>query len=165
MIRWEKVVINVIKWSKGGRRRLSVGLQGSYTHKLDTKGRMVLPARFRDEIGQEVVATIGLGSGRFASIYPADQWEAFLLRLDSLRGGKAREIRRITLASAHTLEVDSAGRILVPQPLRAYAGIAQEVSVNGNSDHLEIWDLASWNDYRDAMWSDIGELAEDIDEL
>ena len=141
---------------------MPVGLQGSYSHKLDSKGRMVLPARFREELGQFVVATIGIE--RCVTLYPAKQWEELLERLETLPSGnnKARDLRRIILASAHELEVDSTGRILVPQALRQYANINQEVSVNGNGDRLEIWDMAMWNSYRDAIWSDLRETAEGV---
>ncbi len=141
---------------------MPVGLQGSYSHKLDSKGRMVLPSRFREELGQFVVATIGIE--RCVTLYPAKQWEELLERLETLPSGnnKARDLRRIILASAHELEVDSTGRILVPQALRQYANINQEVSVNGNGDRLEIWDMAMWNSYRDAIWSDLRETAEGV---
>lgn len=144
---------------------MPIGMQGSYAHKLDGKGRMVLPARFRDDLGERVVATIGIGSERCVSIYPTDRWGAFLARLDEVaaKGGKARDIRRIILASAHELEVDSAGRILVPNPLRTYAAIGQEVSVNGNSDHIEIWNMNTWNTYMEAMLGEIGRLTEGIE--
>ncbi len=142
-----------------------MGMQGSYAHKLDGKGRMVLPARFRDDLGERIVATIGIGNGRCVSVYPIDRWSTFLARLDEVaaKGGKARDIRRIILASAHELEVDSAGRILVPNTLRTYAAIGQEVSVNGNSDHIEIWNMNTWNAYMETMLEDIGELMEGIE--
>ena len=140
-----------------------VGMQGSYTHKLDSKGRMVLPARFREELGLSVVATIGIE--RCVSVYPQSQWEAFLGRLETLSNGtsKSRNLRRVILASAHEIEIDGMGRILVPQQLRDYAGIGQEVSVNGNGDKLEIWDKAAWESYRDSSWEDLRELAEGVE--
>jgi MraZ protein len=142
-----------------------MGMQGSYSHKLDSKGRMVLPARFRDGLGDRVVATIGIGGWHCVSVYPVEQWQAYLSRLDEVaaKGGKARDIRRIILASAHELDVDGAGRILIPSPLRTYAAIGQEVSVNGNSDHIEIWNMSTWGEYMDTMLDDIGELTEGIE--
>lgn len=163
MVKWQKVAISVMKWRNEGVKRLPVGMQGSHTHKLDSKGRMVLPARFREELGQSVVATIGIE--RCVSVYPQAQWEAFLGRLEALSTGsnKSRNLRRIILASAHEMEVDGMGRILVPQQLRDYAGIGQEVSVNGNGDKVEIWDKASWESYRDSSWEDLRELAEGVE--
>ncbi len=144
---------------------MPMGMQGSYAHKLDAKGRMVLPARFRDALGDHVVATIGIGNGRCVSVYPIDRWENFLTRLDEVaaKGGKGRDIRRIILASAHELEVDGMGRILIPNPLRAYAAIGQEVSVNGTSDHLEIWNMSAWNAFAEVMLVDMSELTEGIE--
>jgi len=146
-----------------GLLSLPVGMQGSYTHKLDNKGRMVLPAKFREELGQSVVATIGIE--RCISVYPQPQWELFLGRLEALSTGssKSRNLRRIILASAHEIEIDGMGRILVPQQLREYADITQEVSVNGNGDKLEIWNKASWEIYRDSSWEDLKELAEGVE--
>lgn len=141
---------------------VSVGLQGSYAHKLDSKGRMVLPARFREEMGSLVVATIGIE--RCVAVYPKEQWNSLLGRLGetSSGNGRARDLRRIILASAHELEIDGTGRILVPQQLRSYANIASEVSVNGNGDKLEIWDLTAWNDYREALWREVRDIAEGV---
>ena len=141
---------------------MPVGLQGSYSHKLDSKGRTVLPARFRDELGHSVVATIGIE--RCITIYPRPQWQALLARLEELPTGnnRARDLRRVILASAHEIEIDSAGRILLPPPLRSYANINQEVSINGNGDRLEIWDQANWERYRDSIWEDIRETAEGV---
>ena len=141
---------------------MPVGLQGSYAHKLDSKGRTVLPARFRDELGSSVVATIGIE--RCITIYPGPQWQALLERLEELPSGnnRARDLRRVILASAHEVEIDSAGRVLLPQQLRSYANINQEVSINGNGDRLEIWDQATWESYRDSIWKDIRETAEGV---
>lgn len=142
---------------------MSVGMQGSYTHKLDSKGRMVLPARFREELGQSVVAAIGIE--KCVSVYPSAMWDAFLQRLEQIPSGdtRTRRFRRVMLASAHDIEVDTMGRIVVPQQLRDYAGITAEVSVNGNGDKLEIWDKAAWDRYRDSSWDELRELAEGIE--
>lgn len=142
-----------------------MGMLGSYEHKLDSKGRMVLPASFRDVLGSTVVAAIGIGSARFVSIYSLGEWEIFTAKLDNvaLKSAGGRELKRLVSSSARPLEIDTAGRILLPQNLRNMAGIAQEVSVNGNGDHLEVWNMDAWSDYMQSMFSDIGELIEGIE--
>jgi MraZ protein len=123
---------------------------------------MVLPARFREELGQFVMATIGIE--KCISVYPMQRWETLLEGLSEMRSGKGneRKLRRIIMASAHELEIDVAGRILVPQLLRNHAGISQEVSVNGTGDRLEIWDLSTWNEVWETGLKDLSETAEEV---
>ncbi|MDR1916123.1 MAG: division/cell wall cluster transcriptional repressor MraZ [Synergistaceae bacterium] len=134
-------------------------LQGSYTHKLDAKGRIVLPARFRDELGEHVVAA--LVGDQYISIYPKSEWEIMVARLTeiAMSNHDVSIFRRAIIASAHNMEIDSMGRILLPQQLRSKVNITQDVSVNGNVEKLEIWDLARWNEFINAMYPIPIELA------
>ena len=93
-------------------------LVGSYNHKIDSKGRTVLPAKFRGELGSSVVATIGID--RCIALYPVPRWEELLEKLKDLSSfkKKARDFRRVLLSMATEQEIDGAGRILVPQILR-----------------------------------------------
>jgi MraZ protein len=108
------------------------------------------------------MATIGIE--KCISVYPMQRWETLLERLSEMRSGKGneRKLRRIIMASAHELEIDVAGRILVPQLLRNHAGIGQEVSVNGTGDRLEIWDLSTWNEVWETGLKDLSETAEEV---
>lgn len=144
---------------------MSTGVQGGYAHKLDGKGRMVLPAKIREVVGTKVVATIGIGKWRCVYVYPIDKWEEYRTRLEeaSTKGGTAKDIRRIIMASAHELDVDSLGRILLPAQLRSYAAISSEVNVIGNIDHLEIWDMENWNAYQQAAFEEAVKNADDIE--
>lgn len=130
---------------------LPIGMSGSFAHKLDGKGRVVLPSRFREHLGVRVYAAIGIGSERFISVYPAEQWEALMIRLSDLvsRDGRYRNIQQVIVSSAHEIDVDNAGRILVYGDLRSYASITQDVSVNGVIDHIEIWDAESYSRFRE----------------
>ena len=123
-------------------------LVGSYNHKIDSKGRTVLPAKFRGELGSSVVATIGID--RCIALYPVPRWEELLEKLKDLSSfkKKARDFRRVLLSMATEQEIDGAGRILVPQILRDYAGADVEVTLIGAEDHLEIWDTAKWEEHR-----------------
>lgn len=144
---------------------VAIGALGTNSRKLDGKGRMVLPANLRDGLGDRVVATIVLGSWRCISIYPTAQWERYIAHLQETslaQGGKMRDIRRIILAYANWLDIDAAGRILIPSNLRSYASIAQEVTVNGSDDHIEIWDSGTWSKYIEAEFDDVVKFANEI---
>ena len=135
-------------------------LVGSYNHKLDSKGRMVLPARFRGELGSSVVATIGID--KCVAIYPISRWEELILKLKDLSSFKknARDFRRVLLSMATEQEIDASGRILLPSLLREYAGTEQDITLIGAEDHMEIWDTKKWEEHRQEVLSDFSELAE-----
>ncbi len=140
-------------------------LMGSYNHKLDGKGRTVLPSRFREELGTSVVATIGIDS--CIALYPTDRWEELLLKLKDLSSfkKKARDFRRVLLSMATEQEIDSTGRILLPALLRDYAGAEQEIILIGAEDHIEVWDAKKWEEHRSEVLSDFSDLAEELEGL
>jgi MraZ protein len=138
-------------------------LVGTFEHKLDTKGRLVIPARFREELGNIVVASFGID--RCISIYSQQSWEGILERLHNLpySKGKTRDLVRVLLASAHEVPIDPAGRILLPQSLRDQAEINQEVSINGVLDHIEVWNSSKWESYKARVMEILPEIAEEVD--
>lgn len=140
-------------------------LVGSYNHKIDGKGRTVLPAKFRGELGTSVVATIGID--RCIVLYPIARWAELLEKLKDLSSfkKKARDFRRVLLSMATEQEIDSAGRILVPQMLRDYAGADVEVTLIGAEDHLEIWDTSKWEAHRAEVLMDFSDIAEELEEI
>jgi MraZ protein len=138
-------------------------LVGSYNHKLDNKFRMVLPARFRGELGTSVVATIGID--KCIALYPTSRWEELLLKLKDLSSfkRKTRDFRRVLLSMATEQDIDGSGRILLPAVLREYAGVEQEVTLIGAEDHMEIWDTAKWEEHRNSVLADFTDLAEELE--
>jgi len=148
------------KWSKVGDLSMLVG---SYNHKLDGKGRTVLPARFRGELGSSIVATIGID--RCIALYPVSRWEELILKLKDLSSfkKKTRDFRRVLLSMATELEIDGSGRVLIPSGLREYAGVDQEVTLIGLEDHLEVWDSIRWEEQRSGVLMDFSDLAEDLE--
>jgi len=138
-------------------------LVGTYEHKLDTKGRVVLPARFRQELGSGVVCTLGID--KCISLYAADKWDKVLEKLQQLSfsKGKSRDLMRLMLSSASELQVDNAGRILVPPFLRSHAELDQDITLIGVSDHVELWDSGKWNSYRAKVLDVLPEIAEDVE--
>ena len=140
-------------------------LVGSYNHKIDAKGRTVLPSRIRSELGNTVVATIGIDS--CIALYPMDRWEELLLKLKDLSSfkKKTRDFRRVLLSMATEQDVDAAGRILLPSLLKEYASIEQEITLIGAEDHVEIWDTKRWEEHRKSVLLDFSDLAEDLEEI
>jgi transcriptional regulator MraZ len=111
-----------------------------YTHALDGEGRLVLPARWREELGQSVVVTRGLDRCLF--VFPADKFERLARLLERLAFVKsdARALSRYLFAEAQANSPDEQGQIALTSPLRAYAGLDAQVTIVGVNDHLEIWD-------------------------
>lgn len=140
-------------------------LVGSYNHKLDSKGRTVLPIRFREELGNFVVATIGID--RCIALYPLARWEELLVKLKDLSSfkKKTRDFRRVLLSMATEQEIDGSGRILLPALLRDYANTEQEITFIGAEDHMEIWDTKRWEEHRLEVLSDFSDMAEDLEEI
>ncbi|HCL79063.1 MAG TPA: division/cell wall cluster transcriptional repressor MraZ [Synergistaceae bacterium] len=138
-------------------------LVGTYEHKIDSKARIVLPSKFRDELGETVVSTIGID--QCISLYSLAGWEKVLDKLQELpfSKGKARGFLRVMLSSAHELQIDSAGRILVPSVLRQHGMLEQDVVFVGVNDHVELWDKAKWDEYRNQILDELPEIAEGVD--
>ena len=112
---------------------------GEYNHTIDAKGRLIIPAKFREPLGEEFVLTRGLDGCLY--IYPMDEWEAFeeKLRALPLTNKDARAFSRFFVAGATTCELDKQGRILVPATLREFAGLNKDVVLTGNLTRIEVW--------------------------
>jgi MraZ protein len=139
-------------------------LIGEYTHILDTKKRLSLPSKFRKEIGKKVVVTRGLDNCLF--VYPIPQWKKEAEKLNNIPKGTAdaRGYNRVVLASATETDVDSIGRILLPERLKEFASLQEKVSVIGVNDHIELWNEAAWITYRDGVELRADSLAEKLGE-
>ena len=119
---------------------------GEYNHTIDEKGRIIVPSKFREQLGDNFVVTQGLDGCLF--VYSNEEWENFVVGLKGLPGNKdGRQLQRYFMAGAVSCEVDKQGRILIPQSLRTYAGIDKDVTVIGNGNKVEIWNTDTWNDY------------------
>ncbi len=117
---------------------------GEYSHSIDEKGRLIIPSRFRYELGSSFVLTRGLDG--CLCVYPQIEWTKLEEKLRSLplTNKSARTITRFLVSGAATCELDKQGRILVPTALREYAGLGREVVLTGNLERIEIWDKARW---------------------
>lgn len=123
-------------------------LIGEYLHTLDPKKRLSLPAKFRKEVGSQVVITRGLDHCLF--MYPQQQWSVIMGKLGNLPVGQenTRGITRFILAGAVEAEVDGAGRVLIPEYLKGFAKLESKVVLAGVADRIEIWDEALWREYK-----------------
>ncbi len=135
---------------------------GEYNHTIDSKGRLIVPAKFRESLGEHFMVTKGLDGCLFA--YDNTEWANFEQNLKSLPGtGKARKFLRFFLAGAATVEVDKQGRILIPAVLREFAGLEKDVVMAGVGSHVEIWNKEAWEAI--SNYDDMEEIAENMAEL
>lgn len=119
-------------------------LMGQYEHTLDVKGRMNVPSKFRDALGETFVVT--KGTDACLSIYSMEEWTVLAERVKKLPESKAKALRRFFFASAVEVELDKQGRVIIPAVLRDYASLEKEVTVVGVMDKCEIWDRKTWNE-------------------
>ncbi len=137
-------------------------LIGEYSHSIDPKNRVSIPSKFRKEVGRKLVATYGLEGCLF--VYPLKEWERIseeIARLGMMRSD-TREFNRFMFGGAQELEIDSLGRILVPEYLREYAGIKGKAVFVGVHKRIEIWNDARWESYKKKAVSAADGLAEKL---
>lgn len=141
-----------------------MAFMGEYRHNTDSKGRIIMPARFRDALGSSMILTKGLDGCIY--VYTNDRWEAILAELQKLPTTK-RESRmyiHMVTAKAAEVEVDTTGRILIPQPLMEDAGIQKEVVIVGVASHVEIWARNRWEAYAAEASASFEAVAETLTE-
>jgi len=138
---------------------------GEYQHTMDGKGRLFIPAKFREGLGDRFVVTKGLDRCLF--LYSLDEWALMEMKLRRLPLAKAdaRAFARLFFAGAAELEVDKQGRILIPANLREYAGLTKDVAVIGVASRVEIWDHGEWLRYSGEAGGSFEEIAEKIVDL
>lgn len=138
-------------------------LMGEYKHTLDAKGRMSIPARLREELGETFVLTRGLDGCLFG--YPQKNWQSLTEKLSAnLPLGKkdARSVVRFFYSAASDVEFDKQGRIMIPATLREYAGLGKTCRIIGVSDRLEIWDESKWLAYVQETEQTVLDITENI---
>ena len=143
--------------------QVTVMFMGEYNHTIDAKGRVIVPSRFREALGDEFVVTKGLDGCLF--VYDEKEWAAFEEKLKSLpiTNKDARAFVRFFLAGAACVEVDKQGRILLPGSLREFAGLAKDVVLIGVGSRIEVWSKERWEGA--ASFDDMDEIAEHMADL
>lgn len=137
-------------------------LLGTHTPKLDDKGRVILPAKFREELAGGIVVT--RGQERCLYVFSTAEFEQVheRVRQAPLSNKQARDFLRMFLSGASAETPDGQNRITIPQHLRTYAGLSKELVVTGVGAHAEIWDANSWNDYLASNEDDYSEMEQEV---
>lgn len=142
-------------------------LIGEYIHALDDKNRLSLPAKFRNELGKKVVITPGLDGCLF--VFAVKEWQSIASRLasgeSSMLQSDNRGFNRRMFGGAVEAEVDSIGRVLVPDFLKKLAGLVEKVAVVGIQNRLELWNEKVWHEYRDVIEKKADTLAEKLGQI
>ncbi len=138
---------------------------GEYTHSVDQKGRIAVPAKFRAELNRGAVITRGLDNCLF--IYTKKEWEKLAEKMTAMPIGQknSRAFARLMLAGAMDVELDVQGRVVIPEYLRQFATIQKQAVVAGLYNRIEIWDLAKWQAYKSATEKNSEDIAERMGEL
>ena len=140
-------------------------LIGEYEHSIDTKGRLIMPSKLKEDIGEKFVVTKGLDGCLF--VYSQAEWKTFeeKLRTFPLTNKDARALIRFFLAGAMECEIDKQGRFLIPGNLREFAGLEKEVVVIGVLNKIEIWSKDKWLKYSEEENKSADEIAEKMSSL
>jgi MraZ protein len=135
---------------------------GEYHHNIDDKGRLTIPSKFRDDLGEKFVITRGLENCLFA--YSLEDFQKIVAELQKIPFTKkdARQFMRFFLSGATTVEFDKQGRINISSPLISYAELKKECIIIGTGDRLEIWSSNNWNDFFDSTKDNMSDIAENL---
>jgi MraZ protein len=136
-------------------------LIGEYQHNIDAKGRIIMPSRFREDLGDGFILTKGLDNCLF--VYPKEEGAVLVERIKALPLSKSRDLQRFLFAGAAEVEPDKQGRIVIPANLREYAGLDRDITVIGATPRAEIWDSLRWKERVAGLTA--GTIAEAMSEL
>ncbi len=121
-------------------------LFGGYQHTIDKKGRIFIPSKLRDSLGENFMLCRGISGQRCLCVYSSGEWDKLVARIDTLPSTKASTVKRFLYEGAFTVECDSQGRILIPNSLREYAMLESDAHIIGMSTNLEIWNTQLWEE-------------------
>ena len=147
---------------RSGRKWGIIMFMGEYHHSLDEKNRIVIPTKFRDELGDKFVIARGLENCLY--IYSLEEWDKIVQKLKTLPFNKkdVRTFSRAFFSGASICEFDKSGRINITSPLVSYAGLKTKCVIIGVNDHLEIWDEDAFNKFLDDNSSSLEDIAENL---
>lgn len=138
-------------------------LIGEYYQNIDDKGRINIPSKFRNDLGESFVVARGLD--HCVSIYPKSKWEDFLNALMAVPPSQRRALQRHFGSGAEECSVDSQGRVVLPPKLRLYANLQKEIAVIGDTEKVEIWDRKVWEEYIGGEEFETENIAKIMEEL
>ena len=146
-------------------RKVNIMLKGVHNHNIDAKGRLIIPSKLRDELGENFVITKGMENCLY--VYPEHEWIAFEEKLNALpttTDKKARAFAYFFQGSATDGDLDKQGRTLIPAVLREYARLDKEVVFVGMGKRAEIWDKARWDEKNTEVEENIEDIASEMEE-
>ena len=132
-------------------------LMGEYQHNMDLKGRVTIPSKFREDLGDKFYVSRGLDGCLF--VLSCEQWERLVEKVSAIPMAQGKAIQRYFFSGAAEVEPDKQGRVLIPQNLRDHAGLEKDVTVIGAATRAEIWDTARWNAYNESQTDENVEAA------
>lgn len=137
-------------------------LMGEFHHNIDDKGRLIIPSKFRSELGEKFIITRGLDKCLF--VYSPAEWEKIVTRLKTLpfTNKDARNFTRFFLSGATECEFDRQGRINITSPLANYASLTKECVIIGASDRLEVWSSIAWDEFLLTNEDNLADIAENL---
>ena len=137
-------------------------LMGEYHHNLDDKNRLIIPSKFRDELGEEFIITRGIDACLF--VYSKSSFQKIVDKLETLPFTKkdARNFNRFFLSGAAAVELDKQGRAIISQTLTNYAALDKECVVIGVGDRLEIWAKENWDNFYNSAKDNMSDIAENL---
>lgn len=140
-------------------------LIGEYHFNIDQKGRLMIPAKFRQRFGLSAIVTRGLENCLF--VFPNDEWEKVVEKILKLplSQSNSRAFARLMLSGAYETQIDNQGRILIPEYLRKYANLSKKVVIVGLYSRIEVWDENLWEEYKKESESNAKEIAEKLSDL
>lgn len=124
---------------------------GNFQHNIDKKGRVFIPSKFREELGEEFIISQDISGKRCLCVYSMPEWEKFVEKIDSLPNTKSSVVKRFLFANAFNVEFDAQGRILVPSTLREYARLEDKADILGVNNKVEIWNTALWSEENESI--------------
>ena len=135
---------------------------GEYHHTIDDKGRIIIPAKFRDALGNNFIVTRGIENCLF--VYSNEDWDKICNKLNSLPFTKkdARVFNRFFMSGATSVELDKQGRVNLTSPLIDYASLKKDCVVIGTGDRLEIWAKESWDNFFNSTKDSMSDIAENL---
>ena len=135
---------------------------GEYHHSIDEKGRLIVPSKFREELGEKFIITRGIENCLF--VYPIENWNKITQKLETLPFTRkdARQFIRFFLSGATTAEFDKQGRVNITTPLISYAKLQKECVIIGTGDRLEIWSSENWDDFFNSAQDNMSDIAENL---
>lgn len=148
-----------------GRKWGQIMYIGEYIHSIDTKGRVIMPQKFREQLGPVFYITRGIDGCLF--VYDETEWKAMYDKMKDLKltSKKAREFSRFLYAPAREVEVDKQGRVIIPQNLREYADIKKDVAITGVASRIEIWSKERYDQYNSEKEELFNNMMDEFEEL